>query len=97
MKLRLSWVEDFLNACDAQRAGSATGWWPGRAALAVDAGSRQAGGALWRSVSHHRCDALELPEQRSPPSVCSHAVQSFEPEPARAPRVVGADGAWRIH
>src|SRR5262245_9645624 len=70
----------------------------GRAAVAADAGPRQAGGSVWRELSHHRCHAVELHPLRTAPHLRPHAVQV---EVARvAPAVwLGflAGGAWAIH
>src|SRR5579862_9655149 len=82
---------------DAHRNWGLVSRRPGRAAVAFDAGPRQAGRTIRRCVPHYRCNAFQLPEQRLAQSFCAHPVQSAEPQPACATRLVRADGLWRFY
>ena len=70
----------------------------GRAALAPDAGSRQAGGLLRRPVPDHRLRPQQLHQLRPAPHLHRHAVQvalAQPPHPAGLEHRVG--GTRRVH
>src|SRR5712671_4311680 len=73
------------------------GWRTGRTIVAADAGSREAGGAVRRAVSHHRHHAFRLHQFGFAARLRSDPVQSAELEPAHSRGLVAIGRALRLH
>src|SRR6266404_234999 len=73
------------------------GWRAGRTIVAADAGSREAGRTVRRTVSHHRHHAFQLHQFGFAARFRFDAVQSAELEPAHSRGLVTAGRPWRLH
>src|SRR5690348_4587655 len=67
---------------DERYLGSASGGGSRGTLIPSHPRSGQAGGHVWRYLSHHRCHAFELRELRSAPRLHSYPIQSPVLEPA---------------